>query len=154
MTLTQKQKATNFDTLSHICKVRDYLNICITELLKRGEDHDKTKMENPELDLFVEYTDKLAKSTYGSEEYNKNKEEMAIAIEHHYANNRHHPECHKNGINDMNLIDLVEMLCDWKAASERHNDGNIRKSIEINGKRFNMSEQLVKIFENSVYLLE
>lgn len=154
MTLTQKQKATNFDTLSHICKVRDYLNICIAELLKRGEDHDKTKMENPELDLFVEYTDKLAKSTYGSEEYNKNKEEMAIAIEHHYANNRHHPECHKNGINDMNLIDLVEMLCDWKAASERHNDGNIRKSIEMNGERFGMSEQLVKIFENSVYLLE
>ena len=65
----------------------------------------------------------------------------------------HHPECHKNGINDMNLLDLIEMFCDWKAASERHNDGNIRKSIEINGKRFNMSDQLVKIFENSVEIL-
>jgi hypothetical protein len=53
----------------------------------------------------------------------------------------------------MNLIDLVEMLCDWKAASERHNDGNIRKSIEINASRFTISPQLVKILENTADLL-
>lgn len=151
--LTNKQKATNFDTLSHICKVRDYLNICIVELLKRGELHDQSKMENPELDLFVEFTDKLAKTTYGSEEYEANKAAMQPAIDHHYANNRHHPEHFKDGINDMTLIDLLEMFCDWKAASERHNDGNIRKSIEINGKRFGMSEQLIGIFENTVDII-
>ena len=50
----------------------------------------------------------------------------------------------------MNLFDLIEMLVDWKAASERHNNGNIRKSIEINGNRFNMSPQLIRIFENTV----
>lgn len=151
--LTQKQKATNFDTLSHICRVRDIINICIVELLKRGELHDQTKLENPELDLFVEYTDKLAKTTYGSQEYDENKAAMQVAIEHHYANNRHHPEHFKNGINDMTLIDLIEMFCDWKAASERHNDGNIRKSIEVNGKRFGMSNQLITIFENTIEVI-
>lgn len=30
----------------------------------------------------------------------------------------------------MNLIDIVEMFCDWKAASERQLDGNLLKSIE------------------------
>jgi hypothetical protein len=50
----------------------------------------------------------------------------------------------------MTLLDLIEMLVDWKAASERHNDGNIRKSVEINGKRFEMSPQLIRIFENTV----
>lgn len=148
--LSIKQKATNFDTIFHICRVRDCLNVCVGELLKRGENHDKTKLDNPELDLFVEYTPKLAACTYGSDEYKENLDAIKVALEHHYANNRHHPEHFKNGINDMTLIDLIEMFCDWKAASERHNDGNIRKSIEINGKRFNMSDQLIKIFENSV----
>lgn len=55
-----------------------------------------------------------------------------------------------NGIEDMTLLDLVEMLCDWKAASERHDDGNIRKSIEVNAERFNMTPQLRRIFENTI----
>ena len=151
--LTQKQKATNFDTLSHICRVRDILNICITELLKRGENHDQTKLDNPELDLFVEYTPKLAACTYGSEEYKQNLDAIKVALVHHYAHNRHHPEHFKDGINDMTLIDLIEMFCDWKAASERHNDGNIRKSIEVNGNRFEMSPQLIKIFENTIEII-
>lgn len=45
----------------------------------------------------------------------------------------------------MNLFDLMEMLVDWKAASERHKEGNIFKSIEINVKRFKISEQLHRI---------
>jgi hypothetical protein len=49
----------------------------------------------------------------------------------------------------MTLLDLIEMLVDWKAASERHNTGNINKSIEVNGERFQMSPQLIKIFENT-----
>ena len=38
--------------------------------------------------------------------------------------NRHHPEHFgEDGIRGMNLPDVVEMLCDWKAASERTKDG-------------------------------
>lgn len=148
--LTQENKATNYDTMRHIEKVRNYLNFVVIELLKRGEQHDQSKMESPEVELFTEYTSKLAETTFGSEEYNKYKSEMNVALEHHYANNRHHPEHHKNGVNDMTLIDLIEMLIDWKASSERHNDGNIRKSLEINAKRFGMESQLTKIFENTI----
>ena len=151
--LTLEEQATNFETMKHIEKVRNYLNTIVVELLNRAEKHDQSKLEQPEVGSFTEYTAKLAKSTYGSEEYNGYKKEMGSALAHHYANNRHHPEFHKNGINDMNLVDLIEMLVDWKSASERHNDGNIRKSIEINGNRFEMSPQLIKIFENSVDLL-
>ena len=38
-------------------------------------------------------------------------------------------------------------------ASERHNNGNIRKSITINAARFKMSPQLVKILENTADLM-
>lgn len=151
--LSQEEKATNYETFRHIERVRNLLNTCIVELLKRGELHDQSKLVEPEVSLFTEFTPKLASSTYGSEEYDGFKKAMKPALDHHYANNRHHPEHHKHGINDMNLIDLVEMLCDWKAASERHNDGNIRKSIEINANRFNISPQLVEILENTADLL-
>lgn len=151
--LSQEEKATNYDTFRHIERVRNLLNRCAIEFLKRGELHDQTKMTSPEVELFTEYTDKLATCTYGSETYQGFLKAIKPALDHHYANNRHHPEHHKNGINDMNLIDMIEMLCDWKAASERHNDGNIRKSIEINANRFGMSPQLVKIFENTADLL-
>lgn len=50
----------------------------------------------------------------------------------------------------MTLMDLVEMFCDWKAATERMHDGNTRQSLEVNKKRFHISDQLHKIFENTV----
>lgn len=151
--LTLEQKATNFDTMLHIERVRDLLNWCVTDLLLRGTRHDQSKLESPEVEAFTEFTSKLAASTYGSEEYEKFKLAMKPALDHHYANNRHHPEHFKNGVNDMNLFDIVEMLMDWKAASERHHNGNILKSIEVNAKRFGLDSQLVRILENTAAYL-
>ena len=50
----------------------------------------------------------------------------------------------------MTLLDLVEMLCDWSAACERHGDGSMTKSVEINIDRFNIDPQLASILKNSV----
>lgn len=151
--LTLEEKACNNDTFRHVERVRNLLNLVIVELLRRGELHDQSKLTHPEVSEFTRLTPVLAGLTYGSPEYDKCKAELGNALKHHYANNRHHPEHWKNGVDDMDLVDLIEMFCDWKAASERHNDGNIRKSIEINGKRFEMSPQLIRIFENSVGLV-
>ena len=138
------------ETIKHIHKVRE--NLCkIIELLdERARLHDLTKLESPEAEIFGEYTPELAKTEYGSEEYKKLLEKVKPAIEHHYSKNRHHPEFHVNGINDMDLVDLIEMLVDWKAATERNKNGNIRKSIEHNTTRYGMSEQLAKIFQNTI----
>lgn len=144
-----EEEATNYHTMRHIEKVRNYLNLVIKILLDRAEQHDQSKLESPEVEIFTEFTPMLSSLTYGSPEYNDCKSKMDVALQHHYAKNSHHPEHHKNGIDDMTLIDLIEMMVDWKAASERHNDGNILKSIEHNGKRFEMSPQLIRIFENT-----
>ena len=151
--LSLEERACNYETLKHIERVRNLLNKCAVNLIQRGERHDQTKLESPEVELFTEYTPKLASCTYGSEEYNGFLDKIKPALDHHYANNSHHPEHYKNGIDDMDLLDIIEMICDWKASSERQNNGNIRKSIETNAKRFNMSPQLVKIFENTASLL-
>jgi hypothetical protein len=138
------------ETIKHIHKVRALLHHMMMELDNRARLHDLSKLESPEKEIFGEFTPELAKTEYGSDEYKELLDKVKPAIEHHYSKNRHHPEFHKNGINDMNLIDLVEMLCDWRAATERNLNGNIRKSIEHNATRYNMSPQLVKIFENTV----
>ncbi len=55
-----------------------------------------------------------------------------------------------SSVNQMNLFDLIEMFIDWTAACQRHADGDINKSIEINTARFALSPQLVEIFKNTV----
>ena len=42
------------------------------------------------------------------------------------------------------------MLCDWKAATLRHDDGDIQKSLDINAERFKLSPQLKQILKNTV----
>ena len=79
---------------------------------------------------------------------------MNVALQHHYANYRHHPEHFEKGINDMNLVDIVEMICDWKASSMRQHDGNLLKSIEANAKRFGYSGQLKQIFINTAKMFD
>lgn len=139
------------DTVAHIKRVRLYLAKCITELVIRSTDHDKDKIDNLiEKKLFDEYTPKLKECTYGSSEYKGFLEALKEGLNIHYANNRHHPEHFENGIKDMNLVDLLEMICDWKAASERHADGNIYKSIEINQERFGYSDDIKNILKNTV----
>ncbi len=54
-----------------------------------------------------------------------------------------------SGINGMSLLDLIEMLCDWKAAGERHADGSMERSLTINRERFKISPQLQSILENT-----
>lgn len=80
--------------------------------------------------------------------------EMKPALDHHYANNRHHPEYHKSGIQSMDLVDIIEMLCDWKAATLRHNDGDIDKSLDINQKRFGYSDTFKEQMRSTLKYLD
>jgi hypothetical protein len=137
------------DTLKHIKRVAQLLTEAASELIERANKHDDSKLKSPEKELFDEYTPKLKTATYGSEEYNEFLKGLKVALDHHYANNSHHPEFYENGVNGMDLFDVIEMAVDWLAASERHNDGNIYKSLEINKDRFKMSDQLVDIFKNT-----
>jgi hypothetical protein len=137
------------DTMQHIGQVCQFIADIAERLVKRGLVHDASKLREPEFTWFDKYTPKLAGSTYGSDEYKQFLTELKPALDHHYAMNRHHPEHFENGIRGMNLVDIVEMFCDWYAASKRHNDGDIMKSIGINQKRFNYSDDLKAIFENT-----
>ena len=142
------------ETMKHIERVRELIRVFVSKLVTRAVEHDKLKMEKPEVDVFAEYTPKLKEYTYGSEEYQNCLNEMNGALQHHYANYRHHPEHFDKGVNDMNLVDLVEMFCDWKASSERQLDGNLLKSIDVNAARFNINAQLKQILINTAKMYD
>ncbi len=152
--LSKEEKATNDETWRHIWNVQRLLLKAVSELNRRLVTHDQSKLVPPEVSTFVEFTPKLKGSTYGSDEYKGFLAAMKPALDHHYSCNRHHPEHYENGILDMNLIDLLEMVLDWKAATMRHEDGDIRKSVELNSDRFNYSDELKQIFHNTVDWLE
>lgn len=188
------------DTLEHRKNVRLFLQRFIGEIIDRQIHHDDSKLEEPEKSIYDEFTPKLRDTTYGSDEYKTMLIAMGPALQHHYANNSHHPEhyqiwqcplcesifkhedasidirfegeirlCPKccehgtimecalkpaSGIYGMSLLDLLEMLADWKAAGMRHADGDMQQSLEVNRKRFQMSDQLYEIFQNTVKELE
>jgi len=184
MSLTREQKKTNIETQKHIDTVKRAIGVVIVALQKRAATHDLSKLNSPEVEILTEMTPKLAGSTYGSNEYIGFLKEMKPMLDHHYSHNRHHPEyfkifvcthCNSEYIDEkpkrcefcqleefredfdfsrMNLIDLIEMFCDWKAATLRHDNGDLNKSITFNTGRFEINKQLVKIFENSVSLFE
>lgn len=141
------------DTLTHIKRVSELIGEFIIELIKRQSTHDLSKLESPEKEKFDELTPRLKKLTYNSPEYKASLTELGEALKHHYENNSHHPEHYGNGIDGMNLFDIMEMFVDWKAATERHDNGDINNSIIINQNRFNMSPQLTNIFNNTVEYL-
>jgi hypothetical protein len=138
------------NTKAHIKRVSELLNNISKDLNYRGIVHDRTKLEEPEKTYFDKYTPKLKTCTYMSDEYKSYLKELNVALTHHYSNNRHHPEHFKNGIKDMNLIDIIEMLMDWKASSERHDDGDIIRSIEVNKERFGYSEEIENLMKNTI----
>jgi len=126
-----------------------YVTAFLYDLTGRMMNHDKSKLEEPEKSVFDEYTPRLQEVEYGSPEYHQNLVEMKEAIDHHFENNRHHPEHFENGVNGMNLVDVIEMFCDWKAANEKKGTVDFIESLRMNQKRFNMSDQLTRILINT-----
>jgi hypothetical protein len=137
------------DTLAHIRRVQELITQACGELIHRGIVHDKSKLEAPEKIAFDIATPKLKSLRFGTPEYHQSLDDLKDALDHHYQNNTHHPQHYSNGVTGMDLFDLLEMLIDWKAASERHEESNIIESIRINTTRFDIGDQLAMILYNT-----
>ena len=138
------------ETKKHIKKVKDVGNRFCMNLSRRLLIHDKSKLEDPEKTMFAKHTDILNKLEYGTKEYKDQLELMKQdCLFHHYENNSHHPEHYENGINDMDIMDIIEMLIDWKSSGERTKDGDFQKSLEYNMERFHVEEPLRSIILRS-----
>jgi len=107
-----KEYDSRIDTINHITNVQDKIELFVQLIRNRGKIHDASKLENPEKEVFDEVTPRLKDITFGSDEYKQSLEYMGSALEHHYNNNSHHPEHYQNGVDGMDLVDVVEMFMD------------------------------------------
>lgn len=135
----------SFKKSERVSLILEYL---AKELELRGDLHDKSKLEEPELEAFAKVNHKAKDTVYDSEEYKKNLQTvLKKALEHHYSENSHHPEYYgEKGVKGMDLIDIIEMIADWKASTFKYKEGDILKGIEINQSRFKYSDGLKSIF--------
>jgi hypothetical protein len=49
----------------------------------------------------------------------------------------------------MNLLDVTEMLADWKAATESRPEGSLSTSITVNAKRFGYGPEMTQLLMNT-----
>lgn len=141
------------DLIDHRWRVGRYMRIVANALFQNALIHDNSKFEPEEFGAYEAAFPKLQKYAYGSEEFKQALQTIQPAIEHHYQANDHHPEHFENGIADMDLIQLTEMVCDWLAASER-SQKDVHAGLEINRQRFNIDPQLFRIISNTIRRLE
>lgn len=142
------------DTYEHIAEVRYRLNRVIRQLLTRAHVHDRSKLEEPELSMFNVYRQKLDEVEHDSPEYRRQLADMGEALRHHYAHNSHHPEHYPDGIAGMDLLDLIEMLCDWLAAAARKGDDVVPYIKGGAQERFGYGEEIKRLLLNTVRSLE
>lgn len=138
------------DTIDHINKVQVRIAEMQADLDTRAAVHDRSKLVEPEKSGYDRLQIALKDVVYGTDEYRAALAEAGPTIAHHYAANTHHPEHYPDGIAGMSLLDVVEMLADWKAASERTKQGSIAQSLAHNKQRWGISDQLAAILENTV----
>ena len=150
--MDQQEYDSTLDTMRHSRRVDELLLQVIVALQGRVTRHDLSKMAPPEKAVFDRVTPLLKNSTYGSEQYKASLVDMGQGLAHHYGANRHHPEHYEAGISGMTLVDLIEMLADWKAATERHDDGSLARSLTIQQARFDVSPQLMDILTNTAVM--
>ena len=134
---------------SHIERVRKKLNVLIDVLNKRAILHDKSKLEEPEFSLWKKM-DEEPRYPYGSEEYKDKIKRYSSLFNMHYEKNPHHPEHFPNGIQDMTLVDLIEMLCDWISYKD---DIRVTEAIEIvnqQSNRFGYSDEIKNLLINTL----
>lgn len=136
------------DTLAHIHAVRDCIGMFVSEMLRRAQAHDASKLSVEEKPVFDEVFPLLQGIAYGSPAWNEAVERAAPALAHHYKRNSHHPEHYANGIGGMDLFDLVEMLCDWMAAAQRNPTDGVR--LDLNVRAFGIEPQLASILSNTL----
>lgn len=80
--MTDKYDCTN-DINEHRRKVKYWLSDFANLLLLKADTHDKSKLEEPEKEMFDEYTPKLKEMKFGSQEYKAALAGMGEGLKHH-----------------------------------------------------------------------
>jgi len=127
--------------LRHKAIINKNFELFIGKVKERQAMHDASKFQQDEFDGFAELDSEEVFKLYGTEEYKKRIADNK-GIELHYKRNSHHPEFYlgkhkleEELIDAMSFTDILEMVIDWKSASETYGT-DFEKSLSISKERF------------------
>lgn len=143
-----------------IMRHRDLLRKNMGDIAHILEDrallHDLSKLQEDEIDGFIRINKAAREHPYGSEEYQRSadsEKQPGGCIHAHFSRNSHHPEYHEHD-QCMGFLDIIEMVCDWKAAADGYGTMTLRESLPIHEKRFNFHEGQWWLIQQVVDFLE
>ncbi|MDB4778009.1 DUF5662 family protein [bacterium] len=151
-------------TNEHIERVRNCLHIVADksehgdELRRRAEIHDASKFGDVERVPYIWLTEfhRCRQNDEPFEYPDGMKEQVREAIAHHMTTNRHHPEFHADP-NEMSVVDIIEMVCDWTAMSQEFGqDGGSARgwADKTIGHRVKFNDKLKKLIYSTIDLLD
>lgn len=167
----EKRTKKHIDLVRKYCKKIHDLNPERFEgLIERGEEHDQSKLEDPERTPYIYITwDYRCKNTGEDPGIPEEMRDlMNAATEHHVHSNSHHPEFHCDEAQTLNRenrdevpdkmidatkmsdLDIAEMLADWWAMSEEKGEGNPKKWAD---KNVNKRWQFTDAQKDLIYVL-
>lgn len=136
---------------AHRALVKDWMIEEVRSLLCRADQHDLSKFSPQEIGPLADMQrliDTEGQAPYGSAEYKRRTDLLGPMTAHHYAHNSHHPEHFADGVAGMDILDIVEMLCDWKAASTRGGENAIGLTHSL--ERFGITGQMASVIRNTL----
>lgn len=136
--------------------VADFLYFFADYFRKRAREHDRSKLQFEEFEGFAQINKVARNHAYGTPEYDKSMEEAKEpggCIHIHFGRNAHHPEFH-NREASMGLLDIMEMVMDWKAASMTYGTNTLAESLPKQLERFNFSDWQVEVIKQMVRLVD
>jgi len=145
----KEQPTTEEYIISHIDRVKSWISRFATILYSRGIHHDESKLQEPEYSLWKKM-DEEPRYPYGTQQYKDKLERHKKVFKLHYRKNRHHPE-HWNGwYSEMDLVDMIEMMCDWLGYKENISLSEAQKLIETQCKRYGFSNEMRGLLYNTL----
>ena len=141
----------------HKTAVEISMNKLAKRIRIRGSRHDNSAMSGLEHAIGSMYSKHKLPTHWISDpttlgNYPK---DIQSAIKSHYENNDHHPEHFENGMYDMNIIQLTEMICDvFETLRENGvSQSDVHHHIEHMCNNYNIAEPLSSIIKNTIVQL-
>ena len=139
--------------LMHGRLITSHLERLANVLRERATVHDLSKFSEDEFAGVVRINRIAREHEYGSPEYMESiKESDALAL--HFSRNPHHPEHYPGGVDDMTLVDIIEMVADWKAASEAYGQTSLEDALAIHAERFSLRDKHLYLIRLIIEALE
>lgn len=143
------EKSTKQYIYDHKLAVQKKMYILIKELEHRADSHDDSKLREPEYSGWLEM-DKEPRYPYGTPQYFEKMRRWKWLFDLHYRHNRHHPEHWHGFFEDMDLMDVLEMMCDWVSYNDRLTSMSAIEITEQQCERFGFPPLLKDLIMNTL----